>query len=135
MSNRQPVRVGLVQLVQTLLILIPFVIIPAAVAATVGVIGTGRVGSALGPRLAEHGYTVVYGSRDPSQAKVQELVARTGEGADATTPKQAAQRAEFVLLAVPWRATEEVLKSLGSLKGKILIDATNPLSLTNWFSR
>ena len=32
---------------------------------TVAMIGTGRVGSALGPRLAELGYPVVYGSRNP----------------------------------------------------------------------
>ena len=37
---------------------------------TVAMIGTGRVGGALGPRFAELGYVVVYGSRDPSQAKV-----------------------------------------------------------------
>jgi lactate dehydrogenase-like 2-hydroxyacid dehydrogenase len=38
---------------------------PAAAPETIAVIGTGRVGSALGPRLADLGHPVIYGSRDP----------------------------------------------------------------------
>jgi len=124
----QPARRGLVKAVQTLLILgWPLLMYSVGAAETVGVIGTGSVGGALGPRLAAQGYTVVYGSRDPGAAKVQELLARTGGDAAATTQKEAAQRADFVLLAVPWSATEQVLKDLGDLSGKVLIDATNPL--------
>lgn len=96
-------------------------------AETIAVIGTGRVGGALGPRFAEHGYQVIYGSRDPAAQKVVELVARTGAEARATSQKEAAAQAEFVLLAVPWKATEQVLKELGDLTGKILLDAVNPL--------
>jgi len=99
----------------------------AAFADTVGIIGTGRVGGALGPRFAELGYTVVYGSRDPSAEKVLKLVARTGDGASATNQRKAAQQADIIVLAVPWRATEEVVKGLGALDGKIIMDAVNPL--------
>ena len=52
-------------------------IVSAQAAETVAIIGTGRVGGALGPRFAELGYTVVYGSRDPSKQDVQELVELT----------------------------------------------------------
>lgn len=100
---------------------------PVYAAETIGVIGTGRVGGALGPRFAQQGYKVVYGSRDPAAQKVQDLVARTGPGTVATTQKEAAAQADFVLLAVPWRATEQVLRGLGDLSGKILLDAVNPL--------
>lgn len=100
---------------------------PVQSAETVGIIGTGRVGGALGPRLAEHGYKVVYGSRDPAAQKVQDLVARTGPGATATSQKEAAAQADFVLLAVPWSAAEQVLEGLGDLSGKIILDAVNPL--------
>jgi predicted dinucleotide-binding enzyme len=86
-----------------------------AAAETVGIIGTGRVGGALGPQLARHGYKVVYGSREPAAKKVQDLVARTGPGAVATSQREAAAQADFVLLAVPWSATEQVLKGLGDL--------------------
>jgi len=124
----QPARRGLVKVVGVFLILgLPFLMFSVDAAETVGVIGTGRVGAALGPRLAAQGYTVVYGSRDPAAPKVRELVARSGADAAATTPSEAARRADFVLLAVPWSAVEQVLTDLGDLGGKILIDATNPL--------
>jgi len=95
-------------------------------AETVAVIGTGDVGSALGRRFAEQGYSVVYGSRDPAQPRVQELVARTGATASARTQRQAADRAGMIILAVPWSATEQIVKNLGDLSGKIIIDVTNP---------
>ena len=98
---------------------------PAA-AETVALIGTGNVGSALGRRFAEQGHTVVYGSRDPAAADVVALLRETGHGALALPPAQAAARSRVVVLAVPWTATEDVVRSLGDLSGKILVDPTNP---------
>ena len=51
---------------------------------TVAVIGTGDMGNSLGPKLAEIGYRVVYGSRDPSRESVQALTRMTGANASAT---------------------------------------------------
>jgi predicted dinucleotide-binding enzyme len=104
---------------------------PTAVAETIAVIGTGRVGSALGPRFAEIGYTVVYGSRTPEAERVQRLVARTGEDAAAASQREAAQAAELIMLAVPWDATEQVIKNLGDLDGKIIMDATNAIDMAD----
>lgn len=42
----------------------------ASATETVGVIGTGDMGDSLGPRFAELGYQVVYGSRRPESDKV-----------------------------------------------------------------
>ncbi len=98
---------------------------------TVAVIGTGDVGSALGPRFAELGYTVVYGSRDSTQPKVQELVARTGARASASSQAKAAEQADIVVLAVPWSATKQVVSGLGDLAGKIIIDITNPIRVAD----
>jgi 8-hydroxy-5-deazaflavin:NADPH oxidoreductase len=95
-------------------------------AETVALIGTGNVGAALGQRFAEHGHTIVYGSRDPAAADVRELVAATGHGAAAVAPADAAARADIVVLAVPWSAAEDVVRGLGDLRGKILVDPTNP---------
>ena len=103
-----------------------FAVPASAIAETIAVIGTGSVGSALGPRLAAIGYTVVYGSRTPDREDVQALVAATSNGATATTQPKAAQMADIVLLAVPWRVAEDVLISLGDLSGKIIIDPINP---------
>lgn len=95
-------------------------------AETIAVIGTGSVGSALGPRFAEIGHTVVYGSRTPDREDVQALVVATSADTSATTPPEAAQMADIVLLALPWNVAEDVLVSLGDLSGKIIIDPINP---------
>ncbi len=90
------------------------------------VIGTGDMGNSLGPKLAEIGYRVIYGSRDPTRESVRDLVERTGAGASATTQKEAAQAADIVLLAVPWPPMEQVAQNLGNLDGKIVIDVSFP---------
>ena len=97
-----------------------------AAAETVALIGTGNVGAALGRRFAEQGHTVVYGSRNPSASDVAALVRETGHGAVALPPAEAAARSRVVVLAVPWAAAEEVVRGLGNLSGKIVVDPTNP---------
>jgi len=97
-----------------------------AAAETIALIGTGNVGSALGRRFAEQGHTVVYGSRDPAAADVTALVRETGHGATALPPAQAAALSRIVVLAVPWSAAEDVVRGLGDLSGKIVVDPTNP---------
>jgi hypothetical protein len=97
---------------------------------TMAIIGTGRVAGALGPRLAGLGHRVVYGSRDPAGDKARELAARTGANASVTAPAEAAAQADIILLAVPWTAVESVIKGLGNLSGKIVIDPTNPYRRT-----
>jgi predicted dinucleotide-binding enzyme len=92
----------------------------------VAVIGTGDMGDSLGPRFAELGYPVIYGSRDPDSEKVRALVQKTGHGASAATQIEAAQAGKIVVLAVPWPAMETVAQSLGSLDGKLVIDFSMP---------
>jgi predicted dinucleotide-binding enzyme len=98
----------------------------AAAAETIAFIGTGNVSGALGPRVAALGHTVVYGSRDPQSADALSLVERTGAGASAVSPAEAASRGAIVVLAVPWSVVEDVVLGLGDLDGKILVDPTNP---------
>ena len=98
-----------------------------AFADTIAVIGTGDVGSALGPEFAAQGHTIIYGSREPERSKVKKLVEKTGDLASATTPADAAAQADIVVLAVPGLMVEEITRSLGDLSGKIIVDPTNPL--------
>lgn len=92
----------------------------------IAVIGTGDMGNSLGPKLAEIGYRVIYGSRNPSRDYIEDLVTRTGPGTRAATQMEAAQAASIVLLAVPWPAMEQVAQDLGNLDGKIVIDVSFP---------
>lgn len=93
---------------------------------TIAVLGTGDMGDSFGPRLAGLGYTVIYGSRDPESDRVKALVEATGHGATAAVNAEAAMAADIVLLALPWRAVEPVVASLGEMTGKIIIDMTWP---------
>jgi len=110
-----------------LLISLVFFVASFAQAETVAVIGTGNVGMALGIEFADLGHTVIYGSRSPASLKTLDLVAKTGDGASAALPAEAAAEADVVILAVPGMVTEAVAANLGDLAGKIIIDATNPL--------
>lgn len=94
----------------------------AAETYTIAVIGTGNMGSALGKKFAAAGHRIVYGSRDPSRDTVRNLVEATGHGATATTQRNAAQQGDIVILAVPWAPMEEIVRNIGDLRGKILID-------------
>lgn len=95
----------------------------------IAMIGTGSVGGALGPRFAGIGHHVVYGSRTPDTERVQALVARTGANASALAPAAAAHACGTIVLAVPWKAVEMTVRSLGGLEGKLIIDVTNPLDV------
>lgn len=106
--------------------LLGFAAFGAAHAETIAIIGTGQVANALGPMFAEQGHTIIYGSRNPARDTVRELVARTGAGASAAQPAEAVASAEVVMVAVPWDALPDVVRSLGDLTGKIVIDPTNP---------
>jgi 8-hydroxy-5-deazaflavin:NADPH oxidoreductase len=55
---------------------------------------------------------------------VRDLVARTGIKGSATLPREAVANAGIVILAVPAHALEQVVRDLGDLGGKILIDVT-----------
>lgn len=96
---------------------------------TIAIIGAGAVGSAVGGNWAAKGHTVIYGVRDPQGDKVRAVVAVSGPNASAATPAEAAARADAVVLATPWGAAEDAVGSLGDLGGKLLMDATNPLTM------
>lgn len=88
----------------------------------VAIIGTGDMGDSLGPRFAELGYRVIYGSRSPDSERAKKLAHTTGNSARVTSQREAAQAADLVVLAIPWPAMRQVARNLGSLDGKIVID-------------
>jgi NADPH-dependent F420 reductase len=93
----------------------------------IAILGTGRVGGALGPRWAGKGHRVVYGVRDADSAEVRQVLEKSGSNASAATVRQAAAASQVILLAIPWNVTREVIESLGPLDGKILLDCINPI--------
>lgn len=94
----------------------------------IAIIGTGSVGSALGRGFARAGHEVVFGVRDAEKPEVRKLVEETG--ARAASIADVASGAEVVVLAMPWGAAQDVLRTTGGLAGKIVFDCTNPLNAT-----
>jgi predicted dinucleotide-binding enzyme len=98
---------------------------------TIAIIGTGKVGSVLGKRLAALGYKIIYGSRTPDAEQVKALVKDTGKNASAATVVEAGRQASLILMAVPWVAAKDVVANLGDVNGKILLDPSNPVKVTD----
>jgi len=92
----------------------------------IAIIGAGNVGSSLGTGWARKGHQVVFGVRDLSAPELSGLLSRVA-GSTALAPDKATASAEVVALAVPWNAAEQVVKSLGDLQHKVLLDCTNPV--------
>ena len=94
----------------------------------IAIIGAGNVGGALGANWAGKGHDIFFGVRDPKTEKTQGLLAKIGGKARAGSPAEAAAFADVIVLSTPWPVTEAAIRSMGNLKGKIILDATNPLT-------
>ena len=93
----------------------------------IGIVGAGNVGGALGKAWTTAGHEVKWGVRDLSAEKVQRLLRET-PGSSAGSVAEAAAHGEIVVLTTPWgRPTEDAIRNCGDLRGKILLDCTNPL--------
>ena len=93
------------------------------------IIGAGNVGGALGTASAQKaGHEICFGVRDPKADKTQALLRAIGAKARAGTAAEAAAFADIIVLAMPWPAAETAIRAMGSLKGKVILDATNPLT-------
>ena len=98
----------------------------------VGILGSGDVGRALGKAFVTLGHDVKMGSRDARNEKALAWAKEMGPKATAGTFADAATFGEVVVLATLGVANEAALKMAGpdKLRGKVVIDATNPLDFT-----
>jgi 8-hydroxy-5-deazaflavin:NADPH oxidoreductase len=94
----------------------------------IGVIGSGDVGRTLASGFLKHGYEVMIGSND--KAKQAALKEKTGGKAKVGTFEETAKFGDLLVLAAKGSAAEAALKSAGlaNLKGKTVLDATNPIA-------
>lgn len=90
----------------------------------IGVIGSGNIGGTIGELFAKAGHSVMFSDRDPALAQAQ---AARVKGTRAGTGEEAVAFADVVLIAIPFGAWPAVAKQYGgALKGKIVMDPTNP---------
>ena len=92
----------------------------------IGILGGGSVGGTLGEAWARSGHEILFGVRKPDAPEMKEVLDRCQGRARAGSAADAAKFGEVIVNALPWPATKETLSSL-DLKGKVLLDATNPL--------
>lgn len=89
---------------------------------TLGLIGSGHIGSTVARLAVAAGYQVVLSnSRGPDT--LADLVAELGPSARAATPVEAAEAGDLVVVTVPLRAYPQV--PVDPLRGKIVIDTNN----------
>lgn len=91
----------------------------------IGVIGAGRLGGTLAAWCAESGHDVAVTSRHPE--RVQALVEQMNWRMRVMPVPQAASFGDMVIFAPNWASAKEAVDlTLGGIKGKVVIDATNP---------
>ena len=93
----------------------------------IGILGSGLMGGKLGTIFAKAGHEVVF-SYARSQRKLNRLARQAGRRAVAGTPREAAEEADVLLLAVHWSRVSDVLKQAGDLSGKVLVTCSLPMN-------
>jgi predicted dinucleotide-binding enzyme len=89
-------------------------------------VGPGTVGTCLAKAFASKGHPIIFASRDPTSAKIKQLLAEI-KGSTADSIQNAVKEGDLIFLTTPWSGTEEAIKNAGDLTGKIVVDCTNPL--------
>jgi predicted dinucleotide-binding enzyme len=85
------------------------------------------MGAKLGTLFARAGHEVVF-SYSHSQAKLKKLAREAKGVARAGTPREAAQDADALLLAVHWSRLEDVLKQAGDVSGRVIVSCSLPMN-------
>jgi predicted dinucleotide-binding enzyme len=90
----------------------------------IGIIGSGEMGRTLGLLWLQCGHDILFGTRDFK--RVADWLKSDGLGGKVGTYSDAVGFGDVVLLTTRWSETKGAIETAGSLKGKILIDCTNP---------
>src|SRR5438034_5810036 len=93
----------------------------------VGILGSGLMGGKLGTIWARAGHEVVF-SYARNQEKLAKLARDAKGNARAGTPREAAQGADALLLAVHWSRVDDVLTQAGDLSGKVVVSCSLPMN-------
>jgi 8-hydroxy-5-deazaflavin:NADPH oxidoreductase len=92
----------------------------------IAIIGTGNMAAGLASVWAAAGHAISIGARD--LAKASALAQKVGHGCFGGGIAAAAQRADVVVLAIPFGAAADAIQQAANLAGKVLVDISNPIS-------
>src|SRR5437773_10717246 len=93
----------------------------------IGILSSGLMGGKLGTIFARAGHEVVF-SYARSEQKLKKLAREARGTARAGTPREAAQDADALLLAVHWSRVDDVLRQAGDLSGKVIVTCSLPMN-------
>jgi predicted dinucleotide-binding enzyme len=92
-----------------------------------GIVGTGKVGSALGAWAAKAGYQVAFTARNESHAR--DAAQHAGHDAKALPLRELIDESQMILLTLPYAEVKKVLSPMRAHLGrKIIVDVTNPIT-------
>ena len=93
----------------------------------VGILGSGLMGGKLGTIFARAGHEVVF-SYSRNRKKLERLARDAGGNARAGTPRETAQAADVLLLAVHWSRVDDVLQQAGDVSGQVIVTCSLPMN-------
>ncbi len=91
----------------------------------IAIIGTGNMGTGFAKSLAKTSHEVFIGSREPEKAR--KMAEPLGKNVKGGSIKEAAKFGDVVILAVAWDNMKDVLKEIGDLSDKVVVDISNPV--------
>jgi predicted dinucleotide-binding enzyme len=96
----------------------------------VGILGSGDVGKSFARAFSALGHETKIGSRTPE--KLNDFAAQAGDRVTASTFAETARFADVIVIATLGVGTEEAIRLADpeNFKGKVTIDATNPLQFS-----
>lgn len=96
----------------------------------IGILGSGLMGGKLGTSFARAGHEVIF-SYARSEQKLERLAREAKGKARYGTPREAAEEADALLLAVHRSRIDDVLKQAGDLSDKLVISCSLPMNDDN----
>ena len=93
----------------------------------IGILGAGLVGQAVAVALSELGHEIRISASNPESRGLASIKEKLGDEVVLPGNQAVADFAELLFLATPWLGTRDILGEIEGLKGKIVLDATNPI--------
>ena len=93
----------------------------------IAIIGTGNIGGALGRSWAKAGHKIHLGVRDTANFKGKELAGV--QGVSVHPIADAVKASEVILIAAVPQATADIVRAMGDVSGKVIIDAMNSVRM------
>jgi predicted dinucleotide-binding enzyme len=98
---------------------------PGMTQTRIGIIGAGRMGREFATRFAAAGHDITITAK--GSARADAAAVNAGSAVRAVPRDEIARDADVLVLVTPYGVAVEALRAAGDLRGKTIIDVTNPI--------